>query len=283
MHNHVTGLDSVAIAVRDLGAAADTFRRLGFALTPRGHHAEWGTANHCLMFPQDYIQLLAAEGSGDEAERVRGVTAHREGLMELYFGSHNGAAAAESLRRSGLDIALPRSLSRRMESEAGTATMMFSEVPLPRDATPGIASRLIEHITSDHMRFPDWLAHPNGAIGIASVTAVVEDPSEHAVAWDRIFGPHAATPTDNTVTVHTGRGLVFLTRPDDLTQLHPEAELDETPPAPALVAMALQVADTDRAAALLRANGVEFSRDTEGTIRIPPSEACGVFVEFVGA
>lgn len=281
MHTHVTGLDHVVIAVRDLAAAAETLRRLGFALTPTGHHPEWGTVNICAMFGQDYIEILGAEGQGDVADTVRSFTRDREGMMSLSLSTRDGAAAIEKLRSKGFDVADPRSLSRKLDDDAGT-TLMFSEIMLPPEAIPGIPTRLVQHITAERERHPQWLDHPNGAIGIASVTAIVDDPGEMIPAWDLVFGPHAATPTDNTVTVHTGRGLIFLSRPDDLTQLHPEAELDEAPPAPALVALALQVADTDRAAGILKANGIQFSRDAEGTIRIPPSEACGVFLEMIG-
>jgi hypothetical protein len=283
MANHIRGLDHAVIAVRDLARAAETFGRLGFALTPKGVHAEWGTANHCIMFGQDYIALQAAEGEGTEAEKLRNFTAEREGMIGIAVGSDNGAAAIESLRRAGLDVPDPASLSRKLSTPRGTATLMFSEALLPVDATPGVRSRLVQHITAERERFPEWTQHPNGAFGIATVTAIVEDPAGLTTAWDRVFGPHSAVLTDETVTVHTGRGLVFLTNPDDLTQLHPEAELDELPAAPALVALALQVADTGRTAELLARNGVAFSRDAEGTIRIPPSEAHGVYIEMVGS
>ncbi len=282
MANHIRGLDHAVIAVRDLEQAAETFRRLGFVLTPKGRHAEWGTANHCIMFGQDYIALQGVDGTGAEADRLRAFTDRGEGLIGIAIGSDNGAAAIDSLRRGGLDIPDPASLSRRLETPRGTATLMFSEALLPAEATPGVRSRLVQHITAERERFPEWLAHPNGAFGIAAVTAIVEDPAALTSSWDRVFGPHSAVLTDATVTVHTGRGLVFLTNPDDLTQLHPDAELDELPPPPALVALALQVADTGRAAELLARNGVEFSRDSEGTIRIPPSEAHGVFIEMAG-
>jgi hypothetical protein len=273
MANHITGLDHAVVAVRDLDAAARVFRRLGFALTPRGELPEWRAANHCIMFAGDYVELLAATGEGGEFGVVR------DGLFSVSLGSGDGAAAAESLRQAGLDIAVPRSLSRRLED--GT-TLMFSEVPLPPEATPGVPLRIVQHITAERLRNPQWLDHPNGACAVASVTAIVSEPPALTPAWDRVFGPHSAVLTDETVTVHTGRGLVYLTRPDELTQLHPEAELDELPPAPALVALAIRVADTGRAAGVLKANGVAFSRDREGTIRIPPSEACGVFIEMVG-
>ncbi|CAA7624555.1 VOC family protein [Magnetospirillum sp. UT-4] len=282
MANQIVGLDHAVIAVRDLDQAAEVFRRLGFTLTPRGHHAEWGTANHCAMFGQDYVELLSPEGDGAEAEAVRAFLEQREGLMGLALRTNDGAASGESLRRAGLDVPVPRSLSRRLDAP-DEPVLMFSETPLPADATPGVPTRMIQHLTAQRDRHPEWLQHVNGAFGIAAVTAVVDDPVSLTPAWDRVFGPHSAVVTDETVTVHTGRGLIFLTRPEDLTQLHPDAELDEQPPPPALVVLALQVADTRKAAEILHAGGVEFGRDSDGTIRIPPSQACGVTIEMAGA
>lgn len=281
MANNITGLDHAVVAVRDLGEAAEVFHRLGFALTPRGDHPEWGTANHCIMFRQDYIALQAAVAEGEVAAELRAFTDQRQGLHGISLGTDNGAAVVERLQADGLEVPLPRSLTRRIDTDQGQAALMFSETLLPPEATPGIHTRVTQHITAERERFPEWLAHPNSAIGIASVTAIVAEPVELTPAWDRVLGPHRAVITDDTVTLHTGRGLIFLSRPDDLTQLHPEAELDELPAAPALVALAVLVADTDRAAQWLKHNGVEFSRDREGTIRIPPSEACGVHLEMV--
>lgn len=282
MANHIIGLDHAVIAVRDLDAAAAEFARLGFALTPKGHHAEWGTVNRCLMFANDYVEIIAPEGEGPEADRLRAFLDRQgDGLIGISITSANGAATGEALRAAGLEVPVARSLSRKLDDGKGT-TLMFSEMLLPAEASPGVPARIVEHITAERERHPQWLAHANAAEGVASVTAIVDEPPALTPAWDRLFGPHAAVLTDDTVTVHTGRGLIYLTRPDELTQLHPEAELDELPPPPALVALAIRVGDTDRAAAVLKANGVDFSRDREGTLRIPPSEACGVFIEMVG-
>ena len=120
MFNSIIGLDHASIAVRDLDAAAESFRRLGFALTPKGHHAEWGTANHCAMFAQDYLQLLAAEGAGEQADRVRAFTRDREGILSLSLGTEDGAAAAEALRRAGLDVPQPDRKSTRLNSSHRT-------------------------------------------------------------------------------------------------------------------------------------------------------------------
>jgi hypothetical protein len=281
MPNRVTGLDHVIIAVRDLDLAAETFRRLGFALSSRGRHAEWGTANYCVMFGRDYIELLAAEGRGGPADDLRAFTADREGLMGLVFASD---AAEADCKRLGLDQ--PGRLSRAVETESGPLIARFIAQRLPPETTPGVPSFLCQHLTPEILRQPGWTDHANGAVGIESVTALVADPVGLMPAWDRLIGPSRSTATDETVTihagsVHSGGGLVFLCRPEDLDQLHPEADEEEPPSPPALVALAIRVGDTDIAARALSANDVAFDRDGAGTIRIAASEACGVFIELV--
>ena len=44
----IAGFDHAVIAVRDLDAAQDTYTRMGFTLTPRGHHST-GSSNHNIM------------------------------------------------------------------------------------------------------------------------------------------------------------------------------------------------------------------------------------------
>ena len=276
MPSHITGLDHVILAVRDLDAAAAAFQRLGFTLSSRGEHAEWGTANLCLMFGDDYIELLAAVAEGEPADRLRAFTATREGLMGLVFGSSDGAADAARL---GLEP--PGSLSRTIVTAEGPRLARFVAAILPADATPGAASFLCQHLTPELLRQPGWTSHANTALGIASVTAVLADPITAMAAWDQVIGPAASTATDDTVTVHSGRGLVFLCRPDDLDQLHPEAEDEPVAPPPAMVAMTVTVASTDAAARVLRANGIPYGCDPGGTLRIAASDACGVFLELV--
>ncbi|EME68671.1 hypothetical protein H261_17268 [Paramagnetospirillum caucaseum] len=272
MTSRITGLDHVIIAVRDLDKAAGVFRALGFTLATRGEHAEWGTANHCIMFGEDYLEILAAVGEGGPADRVRAFTAEKgEGLMGLVWGTEDAQA---DCARLGLEP--PGDLSRSIEG--GMAR--FKAGILPPETTPGIASFLCQHLTPDILRRPGWTDHANGALGIVSVTALMAEPLELIPAWDRLIGPAAATATDETVTVHTRHGLVFLCRPDDLGQMHPEAEDEEFPPAPALVALTLRIKNADTAAKALKAAGIPHERDRQGKVMVAPEDACGVLIEL---
>ncbi len=51
------GLDHIVHAVRDLDAAADFYRRLGFTVGARNRHP-WGTHNHIVQLPGFFIELL---------------------------------------------------------------------------------------------------------------------------------------------------------------------------------------------------------------------------------
>jgi len=276
--SRITGLDHVIIAVADLDKAAATFRALGFTLATRGEHAEWGTANHCIMFGDDYLELLAAVGEGAPAERVRDFVAHKgEGLMGLVWGTED--AQADSAR---LGLKPPGDLSRSIVDENGSGgdVARFKAGILPPETTPGIASFLCQHLTPEKLRRPGWTEHANGTTGIISVTALMAEPLDLMPAWDQLIGPAAATATDETVTVHTRHGLVFLCRPDDLGQMHPEAEDEDFPPAPALVALTLRIKSADTAARALKAAGIAYERDRQGKVVVYPEDACGLLIEL---
>ena len=47
------------VVVKDLDAAAENWKRLGFTISPRGtHSAHMGTGNYTIMLGEDYIELL---------------------------------------------------------------------------------------------------------------------------------------------------------------------------------------------------------------------------------
>ena len=50
-------LDHVVVNVRDqIDAGLQTYQRLGFTMTPRGHHT-LGSMNHLAIFGNEYLEL----------------------------------------------------------------------------------------------------------------------------------------------------------------------------------------------------------------------------------
>ncbi len=81
MTHPVKGVDHVFLLVKDLDRSRDAYARLGFTISPRGmHSAHKGAANHTIMFPHDYFELLGliAETPGN-AGRPRGAGAAGRG------------------------------------------------------------------------------------------------------------------------------------------------------------------------------------------------------------
>src|SRR4051794_12442869 len=105
----VPTLDHVVVNVRDrIEDGAETYRRLGFTLTPRGYHT-LGSMNHLAMFGTDYLELIAAPlGDTRRAE----ILAAPEGLNGLVFGSEDSTATYDSLRAAGVPIEPPQQFSR---------------------------------------------------------------------------------------------------------------------------------------------------------------------------
>ena len=180
MQSAISGIDHVLIGVRDLERAAVGWTRLGFTLTPRGRHlghdGALGTANYCIMFRGDYLELLGVVEPDEHSARLQAFLARREGPMAVAFapvGIAEEAAAALSGR--GLHPAEPRALARQLELPEGTAAPRFSLASSPPEETPGLDGFICGHLTPNLLRRPDWLRHPNGTVGVRALYVVVTE------------------------------------------------------------------------------------------------------------
>src|SRR5215468_2014337 len=104
------GLDHVIHAVRDLEAAAELYRRLGFTVGARNRHA-WGTHNHLVQLPGFFVELLTVaepEKLGTDGLSALFGTFNRiflktqEGLSFLLLESDDAAADATRFRSAAI-------------------------------------------------------------------------------------------------------------------------------------------------------------------------------------
>lgn len=279
----ITGIDHVLVGVGDLEAARRAWRGLGFTLTPRGRHVGWGTANYCIVFEADYIELL---GILDPALFTNGLDRFletREGLLGLALASHDAAAVAAALADGGIAVGEVKDLARILELPGGEARPAFKLLHLPASMTPGVASFVCQHLTPELIWRAPWRVHPNGARGVVSVTCVIEDPSAVAIPYGELFGFDRVRVGDGYVEADSGRGVLRFTAHDGLHRLHPGVDRPPRQDAPWLAALRLAVADPDQTAGYLMRAGVDFRRDADGTLRIAPALTHGVILEFAQA
>jgi len=276
----ISGIDHVIVGVRDLEAARRAFAHLGFTISPRGRHIGWATANYCLMFPEDYVELLGIVDAALFTNNLDQFLAEREGLMSLAFASADAAAAAEALRARGIAADGPKDLQRDLELPEGTVRPAFKLTHLPAAASPAAPSFICQHLNRPMVWQKAWLAHDNGAHGILSVTGVVAEPGDAAVDYAELFGPAAVSAGRGCVEVDVGGAVLRLTMPGDLSRLYPGLPTLPAHAPPWLAGMRLAVDDLDATAAALEARSVPHVRDGERVLRLPPELACGTVIEF---
>jgi len=281
MRNGIAGIDHVIIGVRDLELARLGWSRLGFALTPRGRHIGQGTANYCIMFPSDYLELLGIVDPNDFVQRLDAFLVRREGAMATAFAP---TGATEEVRSAlqGLQLhpSEPRPLGRQLELPEGTVVPRFSLLSLPQEETPGLDSFICAHLTPELMRRPEWLIHPNGVRGLKGVHVLVQNTAVLLEPYDRLFGIQQVTTTDAIVTVHVGRhGIVFSTL-DDFSTMHPALDLDPDFPLPGIISLELAIERRDHTADYFAQWQIAFDEMPDGSLVVPAREANGAMLFF---
>jgi catechol 2,3-dioxygenase-like lactoylglutathione lyase family enzyme len=280
MANCIAGIDHVIAGVRHLEEGRASYERLGFRPTPRGRHVGWGTANYCIMFPDDYLELLGIVDPSKFTNDLDRFLEDREGLMALALRSSDADGTHGGWRAAGLEPNPVGDLSRLLEPDV---ELHFKNVMLPPEATGGVPLFACVHLTPEPMRRPEWLDHPNGAVAIASLTVAVEEPGALSAAMGRVFGTDNLTETDDTLAVHTGHGMLLLATPDDLEMLHPELEPLAIDRLPALAVLTLVVHDIGWTADYLDRQDVPYRRNAAGALGLSPTDTHGVMLEFVAS
>lgn len=277
MTGHVTGLDHVVICVHDLERARSTYAKLGFTLTPRGHHSI-GSQNHCIMFGTGYIELLAIPRPHPANQYFTDFLLHGDGLAAIALASDDANAAHAAFQSAGIDAAAPLDFSRPVQIGAQTRDALFRIVQLPLAQTPGCRMFVCQHFTRDVVWRPQYQSHSLGATGLAAVAVVVEDPETTAPDYARLFG---VTPRhiEEGLLVETGTApIALVTRWKLGHRLHDVAlPLRRRP---LVAALFIRVADRARAALALRKGGFSPVALADGSYAVGADQAHGVALVF---
>ena len=262
----IRGLDHPIIGVRDLEQARVDWQALSFTITPRGRHIEWGTANYCIMFPFDYVEIL---GIVDASQYVHGLDtflAQRQGILGLALATGDADAAHARLAECGLAGEPPKDLARILELPEGEVRPSFRLVHPADPAALGLRGFLCQHLTPELVRRAEWLDHANGARRISMISVATTDRESLADRYRSLLGAEAVHADREGVTVRL-----------DGCVLHFGAPVEGVVGG---LGMAVEVGDLDRARGLLRSAEVPFD-EADGRIDVDPTHATGVALSFV--
>jgi len=228
------GLDHVVHAVRDLDAAAELYRRLGFTVGARNRHP-WGTHNYLVQLPGFFIELLTlAEPNklGNNGFSVlfgayNGDFLRRgEGFSLLILESGNAQADEERFRAAGIAASDVLRFEREGKRPDGTPVKVAFSLAFAEDKrAPDIHFAVCQQHYPENFWNPDFQQHANSVSGIAGTVAVAEEPAHH-IAFMQAFAGAPATRHDEGFAVTTPRGVIEVITPPDFVHRYGVAAPD---------------------------------------------------------
>ncbi|WP_366552918.1 VOC family protein [Aquibaculum sediminis] len=275
----ITAFDHVLVGVGDLEAGRINWERLGFTACPRGRHIGWGTANYCLMFQNDYVELLGIVDPSQFTNNLdRFLEERSEGLLAGAYRSSDIDGDVAELRRRGLTVDGPKDLARIIEHPDGELRPRFRLMHFDPASRPGFLAFASQHLTPEMVWQAPWMEHANGARAITGFLAVAEDleAAERAgVAW---FGDEQVQRAGDSLTMRAGELTLELVTPAAAAGrfgARLPAGFEGGP-----LGFTVAVADLARCRELLQSRGVDFD-EVDGEVRLPAAEANGVLLTFV--
>jgi catechol 2,3-dioxygenase-like lactoylglutathione lyase family enzyme len=278
MSSPITGISHCVVWVRDLDAAAASYRRLGFSLSQYYLHPKSvGTANYNMMFEDDYLELLTPiEKNERNAARLARLGAEGDGLKDLALATRDADAAFVQVQSAELSP-LPVFDHHRPE---GSEQARFRLIYLPADKLlPGLGIHVNQRVTPELMWRGARVDHANGALGIAGLVAVSDDPAAMSAPYARLYGVPAEPAADGSLSVVAGKARLRFVSPALCATLFPGIAFKARPPF--VPALELFVADPAKTQTFFTAAGVPSRMAPDGAVEVPPKEASGVLLRFL--
>lgn len=281
--NGIESLDHPVIAARDLDAARATYERLGFTIPPRGSHIEWGTGNLCIMFPDDYLEI---RGIVDASRFTMNLDKHLdffgEGLMGVAFRTDDVQTSYREMVDHGMRVSEPRRLTRNFEHPEGWTQPSFELcVPEPDDIEGLMHVVVLQHLTPELIRRPDFLSHQNGCVGVNAMAGIIDETERVAAKLALLLGGDSVqTDADGVDLVVPSGQQIDLLLPHVYQARFGDIGRESDSKIPRLGAMTLRVEELGRTQDALAANDLPFDITDDGAIRVSPDYTCGLILDF---
>jgi hypothetical protein len=250
---------------------------MGFTLTSRGHHT-LGSQNHCVMFGQDYLELLMVPHRLPGGEYYYDFARIGDGLAGVALKTDNARGAYGELTAAALAPSEPVDFSCPVQLPEGAKNASFRIAQLRLEQTPGAQLFLCQHFTRDVVWRPEFQVHANTATGLAALAILSTDVAATAAAYERLFDVKAKAISEGLL-IHTGDTPIAVVSERALAKKLPGVWISARHQ-PCMAALFIRVADRDTAERTLRAGGLNPARMPDGSVAVGAAEAHGVAVIF---
>jgi catechol 2,3-dioxygenase-like lactoylglutathione lyase family enzyme len=281
------GLDHIVHAVRDLNAAAELYRRLGFTVGARNRHS-WGTHNHLVQLPGVFIELLTVaepEKLGSDGFSTmfgrfnQSFLARQEGLSMLLLESGEAAADAAAFGSAGVAASEAMKFEREGKRPDGSPVKVAFSLAFARDdMAPDTGFAVCQQHFPENFWNPAFQQHPNTASGVAGVVLSADNPTDHHIFLSAFTGVRDLHATSSGVTASTPRGDVKVMDPAAFRS-HFGTEPPDISKGAWLAAVQFRVRDRTALMAALSSGGIASSFCMGSTI-VAPDTAMGATLVF---
>lgn len=227
-------LDHLVIGCPDLDAAGGMLEQLGFVVGGRNRHP-WGTENRIVQFSDEtFLELITVAEPGlipAHGERhfsfgafVRDALARRPGLSMLVLRSTDAKADAAAFEAAGIGDFRPFDFARKGRRPDGSETELAFSLAFAADAAmPECGFFTCQQHFPQNFWSGAAQAHPNGARGIARVSLVAENPSDHHIFLAAFADNREMRATSTGIEIEAGLGLIEVTSPEGFAFRYGEA------------------------------------------------------------
>jgi hypothetical protein len=256
-------IDHLVLPVTTLTLARARLTSLGFTVVPDAQHP-FGSGNCCVFFrDRTYLEPItildreaadvAAANGNVFIRRLKRFAERRkgEGFAMVALATEDAARDVVDLRKLDLSQGELFEFKRKAEmpdgsdAEIGVKLAYAAHVDAP-DALFFTCQRL----GSEALFQPEYVEHPNGALGVSAVAAVAENPADFHILLTAMTGQRELRTTSFGVEANVdGQEILILTPPGF------RARYGVEPPDPRrgllFAAFDVSVSDVDAAAAIL--------------------------------
>ena len=179
-------IDHLVINVlKEMDAAHEIFKQLGFTMTPRGRHT-MGSINHLMIFEKDYIELIGLPNDGTVLRDE--LLGNPIGIDGIVFQSSDAEQTHKTLTQRKQSLLPVQSFSRPVDLDGKQVDARFKTVRFTPGQFPAGRIYFCQHFTPELVWRKEWQTHANGAQAVAGFLVVGNDPRKDAEQYCKVSG-----------------------------------------------------------------------------------------------
>lgn len=281
--------DHLVLDAHDLEKARDTYRKLGFTLTPIAVHP-FGTHNSLVQFRDTFLELLSVNNASLIAEHSagefsfgafnRGYLEVSEGLAQIVFYGADSRRDAQEFAEKGLADYAPFDFSRVAKLPDGSeVTVSFSLAFVTHEDMPYASFFSCHQHSPEYFWKQQYQTHPNSALGIVETMMVADEPEKYQGFFESLINSQSVAGEGKTHTFATNGGQFCVMTPEQWEKRFPGEKSPDMTKGPRMAGYGLKVASLAKATQCFDENSIEHTSLANGVF-IPGEIGHGSLIYF---